>query len=229
MAVSRAARVAVIDEHDVVRAGVGSWLAAESPTLTMAGGFPSAAAYLAWLGHHPLPDVVVAEIHRDGFAPDIDGLRRLCSGGAPVVVFSRANADGVILACLDAGARCYVAKADGREHLLAALRGIGDGRTHIAPRMAGALERRGASGRLNLSDRERQVLVAWLGTGSKDEVGRLLRIAPATVRTHLRRIRVKYAGVGRPAPTKSALLARAVEDGIVGLAELGGEPSSRLR
>ncbi len=76
-------------------------------------------------------------------------------------------------------------------------------------------------GRLSLSERERQVLVAWFGTESKDLVGNLLHIAPATVRTHLQRVRAKYAGVGRPAPTNSALLARAIEDGIIGLSDLG--------
>ena len=63
--------------------------------------------------------------------------------------------------------------------------------------------------------------MAWFGTESKDHVGNLLHIAPATVRTHLQRVRAKYAGVGRPAPTKSALLARAIEDGIIGLSDLG--------
>ena len=62
--------------------------------------------------------------------------------------------------------------------------------------------------------------LAWLGTGTKDDVGGLLRIAPATVRTHLQRVRAKYAAAGRLASTKSALLARAVEDGLIGLADL---------
>jgi hypothetical protein len=69
-------------------------------------------------------------------------------------------------------------------------------------------------GRTNLSEREKGVLVPGFRTESKDLVGKRLSIAPTTVRTHLQRARAKYATVGRPAPTKSALLARAVEDGI---------------
>jgi DNA-binding CsgD family transcriptional regulator len=50
---------------------------------------------------------------------------------------------------------------------------------------------------------------------SKDVVARQLQIAPTTVRTHLQRVRAKYAAVERPATTKAALVARAIQDGIV--------------
>ena len=92
--------------------------------------------------------------------------------------------------------------------------------SYVAPGMAQALHRVAAVGRVGLSDREREVLLAWLHTDSKDHVGQTLHIAPATVRTHLQRIRGKYALAGRPAATKAALFARAVEDGLIGLADL---------
>ena len=68
-----------------------------------------------------------------------------------------------------------------------------------------------------LSVRERQVLVTWLLHDTKDDAARSLHIAVGTVNTHLSRIRDKYAAVGRPAPTKAALLARAVQDGFLDL------------
>lgn len=55
---------------------------------------------------------------------------------------------------------------------------------------------------------------------SNDLVAGRLNIAPATVRTHLQRVRVKYAAAGRPAPTKAALVARAVQDGIISIDDL---------
>lgn len=42
-----------------------------------------------------------------------------------------------------------------------------------------------------------------------------------TVNTYLERIRVKYAKLGRAAPTKAALVARAPQDGLIGIDELG--------
>lgn len=214
-------RVAIVDEHEVVRAGVASWLESRHPELTPVGSFARAADFLTWLPSTPRLDVVVTEIQGNGHAPNLDGLRRLCEAGPAVVVHSMVTSDEVILSSLDAGAATYVSKADGRDHLLDALRSVGNGDGYVAPSMAAALHRSLSKGRLALSERERQVLVAWFTTESKDHVGNLLHIAPATVRTHLQRVRAKYASVGRPAPTKSALLARAIEDGIIGLSDLG--------
>ena len=67
------------------------------------------------------------------------------------------------------------------------------------------------------------MLLHWFRTESKELVGAALFITPATVNTHLARIRTKYAAVGRPATTKAALIARALQDGIVTLHELDPE------
>ena len=218
MAASVCRRVALVDEHDVVRAGITSWLSGDQ--LTVVGSFAHCAKYLAWLSTNGGVDVLVTEIQDNGHAPDLEALRELCAAGPAVVVHSRLTAPEIILSALDAGALSYVAKTDGREQLIAALSHARDGRPYVGPRMAAALEESQQMGRLNLSEREKQVLMAWLRTDSKEDVARSLHIAPATVRTHLQRVRIKYAQAGRAAPTKSALLARAIEDGIVGLSDL---------
>ena len=71
-----------------------------------------------------------------------------------------------------------------------------------------------------LSGREIEVLRTWLICDSKEEVGRSLFIGAATVNTHISRIRGKYEAVGRPANTKAALLARALQDGLITIEEL---------
>lgn len=71
-----------------------------------------------------------------------------------------------------------------------------------------------------LTRRERDVLVAWIHHDSKDGVAHRLNISAATVRTVLQRIRAKYAASGRPASTKAALVARALQDGLVKIDEL---------
>lgn len=78
----------------------------------------------------------------------------------------------------------------------------------------------GSSAVVQLSDREREILIAWLKTDSKAAVGQELFLAPSTVGTYLQRIREKYARAGRPARTKAALAARAIQDGYIGLDEL---------
>lgn len=71
-----------------------------------------------------------------------------------------------------------------------------------------------------LTDREIEVLRTWLMLDSKPAVAQELYISLGTVNTHLTRIRAKYADIGRAAPTKAALVARAVQDGLIALDDL---------
>ncbi|MBA4022859.1 MAG: LuxR family transcriptional regulator [Gordonia sp.] len=71
-----------------------------------------------------------------------------------------------------------------------------------------------------LTAREIQILREWVMRDSKSDVATALFITSATVSTHVNRIRLKYAAIGRPANTKAALLARALQDGHIDLDEL---------
>ncbi len=222
--------VALIDEHDVVRTGLEAWLADALPQVRVMGSFAGPSGLFDWLPTNWGIDALVTEIQEDGSAPDMDCLRRLCESGPPVIVYSHLTSDEVILGALEAGAASYVSKAEGKDHIIKAVSSLDEGgAAYVGPRMSEALSRHTLGRRICLSDREKQVLVAWFKTESKDQVGRLLHIAPATVRTHLQRIRAKYAYVARPASTKSALLARAIEDGIIGLRDLRENAQPDLR
>lgn len=74
-----------------------------------------------------------------------------------------------------------------------------------------------ASRRPMLSRREVEVLLTWLRAESKEDAAAELFISASTVSTHLARIRAKYTAAGRPAPTKTHLLARALQDGYTSL------------
>lgn len=70
--------------------------------------------------------------------------------------------------------------------------------------------------RPRLSPRQQQVLAAYTsGNELLDVVARRLGMGPETLKTHLRRIRVKYEAVGRAAPTRRDLYVRALEDGLL--------------
>ena len=126
----------------------------------------------------------------------------------------------MILSALDIGAVTFLAKSERKEHLIDAIRAAGTDTPYVGPRMAGAMLNDSAVGRPNLAPREKEVLIAWFRTESKDLVARQLQIAPTTVRTHLQRVRAKYAAAGRPATTKAALVARAIQDGIVSVDDM---------
>ncbi|MGK2887739.1 MAG: helix-turn-helix transcriptional regulator [Rhodococcus sp. (in: high G+C Gram-positive bacteria)] len=71
-----------------------------------------------------------------------------------------------------------------------------------------------------LTKREIQVLTGWIRCDSKLAVANSLFISLGTVNTHLTRIRAKYAAVGRPASTKASLVARALQDRLIDIADL---------
>lgn len=217
-----ALNLAIIDDHDVVHAGVAAWCAESDPPITVVNAFHSPAEYFA--KYPDLPnrdaDVLLFDLQIDGRRPDWDLLAKLCAAGQRVIVYSHMFTDEVILASLDLGVATYLVKSEGQRHLISAIHATHAGESYVGPRMAKALINDGTLGRTKLSEREKEVLIAWFQTESKELVAKRLYIAPTTVRTHLQRARAKYAAVGRPAPTKSALLARAVEDGILSLSDL---------
>jgi DNA-binding CsgD family transcriptional regulator len=74
--------------------------------------------------------------------------------------------------------------------------------------------------RPRLGPREIEILITWIHADSKAATARRLDIATTTVKTALQRIRAKYKAVGRPAPTKAALVARAIQDGLINIEDL---------
>lgn len=213
--------VAIIDQHDVVHAGITAWCTLAEPSITVVGSFHSSWEMLARYPDIPNQiDVVIFDIYLDGDRPAFDALRAMCQAGQRVVVYSQVSNDEVILTCLDLGAVTYLVKTEGQRHLIDAILAANSTEPYVGPKMAKALANDRALGRINLSEREKEVLITWFQTESKTLVGSRLYIAPTTVRTHLQRARAKYAAVGRSAPTKAALLARAVEDGILSLSDL---------
>jgi len=214
-------RVAIIDDHDVVHAGVRAWCSQAHPPIAFVGEFRDPAEFAElYPSSSEGPDVVLFDLQGDDDGPAFEALQRLCQAGHRVVIYSHLNSDKVILQSLELGAVTYLTKSEGRAHLLEAIHSASSTTPYVGPRAAKALLSDDSARPPKLSDREKEVLVAWFQTGSKELVGERLFIAPSTVRTHLQRARAKYAAVGRPAPTKSALLARAVEDGLLSLADL---------
>ncbi|MEU0463740.1 response regulator transcription factor [Amycolatopsis sp. NPDC006131] len=207
----------VVDDHPAVRAGVAHWLASGSPPIrTVAEGDD---VRVAWLDGADA-DVVILDLHLGGTTPALGDLRRLAAAGRRVVVYSMRADDDIALQCLELGALSYLTKAEGAEHLVEAARAAAGGRPYTPPSLAGALAGDRSANRPALSARETEVLVEWFQSESKDFVAHRLGISQNTVNSHLERIRVKYAQIGREAPTKAALVARAIQDGLISVDDL---------
>ena len=213
--------VAVVDSHDAIHAAVELWCAKAQPSIRFGGCYFSADQFLE---EHPAAascgGAVVLELEMQRHRVDFGALDRIVAHRHRVIVYSHITTDEVIMTSLDRGAVTFLAKSERKDHLLDAIRAAGTDTPYVGPRMAGAMLNDSTVGRPNLAPREKEVLIAWFRTESKDVVARQLEIAPTTVRTHLQRVRAKYAAVGRPATTKAALVARAIQDGIVSVDDL---------
>ena len=214
--------VAVIDGHDAIHAAVKLWCALALPPIRFAGNYFSAEQFLE---EHPSAaesrvGAVVLELEMQRQHVDFTALDRIVARRHRVIVYSHIITDEVILSSLDRGAVTFAAKSERKDHLIDAIRAAGTDTPYVGPRMAGAMLNDRTVGRPNLAPREKEVLIAWFRTESKDLVARQLQIAPTTVRTHLQRVRAKYVAVGRPATTKAELVARAIQDGIVNVDDM---------
>ena len=212
---------AVVDDHDVFHTGVSAWCAQADPPIRVASDHLDAESFL---DVYPKADgqlaAVILDLELRSRQPDFDAVAAIVDAGHAVIVYSHLENAEVILRCLAIGVVTYLAKSEGQGHLIEAIRAASTHEPYVGPRMAAAICSDTDSGRPGLTRREREVLKAWFQTESKDIVAKRLHLAPTTVRTHLQRVRAKYAAAGRPAATKPQLVARAVQDGILSVEDL---------
>lgn len=208
----------VIDDHPIVHTGIRCWVAEASIPTDTVSAYHSVSEFLHQ--HHLQPKtaaVIVYDPEHGERKPDYVGLQHLCGLKNRVIAYSRIAAPEIILNCLDVGATGYVTKSESPQHLTDAITTALRGRQYHGPSAAAAVRAAQQHGRPDLTAQERRVLIAWLLNENKETVGRTLHIAPSTVRTHLQRIRRRYSEINRPAPSKAALFARAVQDGLLGI------------
>jgi DNA-binding NarL/FixJ family response regulator len=210
--------VAIVDDHPAVVEGVRAWCtAAEPPIVVVASGDrPGVAA----AGPGADADVVVFDLLLEAGVPFFHALAQLVDAGRRVVVYSQAVDNDTILRCLELGVATYLTKAEGPEHLIPALLAAARDRPYISPALGGAMAGDRRPERPALSEREREVLLAWFESDSKNLVAARFGLSAKTIDTYIGRVRIKYAEVGRPATTKAALVARALQDGLVDLSDL---------
>jgi DNA-binding NarL/FixJ family response regulator len=174
----------------------------------------------AWVEPGRSAPIVIMDLQLAVGPPAYGDLARLTSAGRHVIVYSMREDATSALTCLDVGAFTYLTKAEGQHHLVAAVHAAAAGTPYTSPSLAGAMGADDRRHRPALADRERDVLLAWFQCESKELVAQRFGLSAHTVATYLDRIRIKYANTGRPAPTKAALVARAIQDGLVSIDDL---------
>jgi len=200
-------RVAIVDDHDLVRAGLSELLAAADDIEVVAGAADGAAALEAV--RSGAPQVVLMDLSM----PEVDGIeatRRVLAEHPDVRVVALTSSSGSpqVRAALDAGAIGYMLKDASPDELRGAVRAAARGESPFSPKAAGALlptRGQGAMAAPELSAREREVLELVAEGLPNKLIARRLDISEKTVKAHLTSI---YQQLGVTDRTQAALWAR---------------------
>ncbi len=185
-------QVAIVDDHEIVRAGFREILASE---LGVAVAFEAASGEeaLARLRDNNC-DVLLLDLALPGQS-GMDVLRtvRQRYSGLPVLVLTGYPEERFALAMIRNGADGYLCKECGREELLQAVRTVAQGRRYLSPRMAELLadEVAGSGPELlhqQLSEREMQVFLRLANGQSVSTISEALHLSVKTVSTYRSRL-----------------------------------------
>jgi DNA-binding NarL/FixJ family response regulator len=213
-------RVAIADDHALVRAGFRALIDAE-PGLDVVGEAADGAEAIE-LARTAQPDVVLMDIRMPG-TDGVAATGQITShetAGPPtrVLILTTFDLDEYVYAALRAGASGFLLKDTPPAELLAAIRIIAAGDALLAPSVTRKLIREfarqsPASPRPSLdvlTDREQDVLALVARGFSNAEIATELFITLATVKTHVSRLLTKLA-----ARDRAQLIVVAYESGFV--------------
>jgi DNA-binding NarL/FixJ family response regulator len=184
------ARVVLVDDHAMFRAGVRAELGARVEVVGEAGAPAEAIAVI----RQTRPDVVLLDVHM----PEGGGLAVLEAVGAEMpdtrfLALSVSDAAEDVIALIRAGARGYVTKTISADELADAVTRVADGDVVFSPRLAGFVldAFRGAPVTPSvdpefdqLTPREREVLRLLARGYAYKEIATELFISVKTVETH---------------------------------------------
>ena len=221
-------RLLIVDDHEVVREGLASALAADERFEIV--GTAATGKEALQRARQTLPDLALVDLR----LPDMRGedltreLRRRFPSTA-VIILTTYLGEGTVRAALDAGAAAYVTKAAGLPELRSAIeRVIEEGdpvNTTAAPQIVKQLHAVVASRMDDAIPTPRQEAVLELAAQgmTNGEIGERLYISESTVRFHVQKLKEKFS-----ARTKTELIAKAIRTGFIAPALEDGVSQAEL-
>jgi DNA-binding NarL/FixJ family response regulator len=204
-------RVLIVDDHELLRAGLRSRLELE-PGIAVVGEADTAERAVL-MARRLQPDLIVLDLllprkSGDEVIPDLAGV----APRARVLVVSSQAAPSSVRRALSAGAAGYLPKRSSDRDLVAAIRLVADGAGYVDPDLGAQLVNPNGSAAIEpLSERERDVLYLLALGHTNQEIGKKLVISVRTVDTHrahiMRKLRLE---------TRAELVMFALANGVIG-------------
>ena len=206
-------RVLIVDDHDVFASSLAQVLALEPDLLTV--GTAHSITEARTLIPHALPDVVLMD-HR---LPDGDGVEaivelKLLRQATKYVVLTASTADHVLVSAIEAGASGFLSKSRSLDEVRSAVRAAHSGEAVISPellaRLLPRLNRHREPGRVELTERELDVLALLAEGLANSEIAARLVVSVHTIRNHVANLSAKLG-----AHSKLEALSIAIRKGLL--------------
>lgn len=209
----RTLRVAVIDDHNLFRAGVVELL--ESAAHINVVGEGASGVEAITLAYESKPDVMLLDVEMPGPGASATVRRvRDASAGTRVVILTMHDDPEIVRSLVDAGASGYLLKSAGRSELLAAVENAGQSEDSVliavSRRTAATLGKHRDAATKLVSAREVEVLDLLAHGSSNRDIARTLHISEGTAKRHLANIYAKL-GVG----SRIAAVRKGIELGLI--------------
>ena len=198
-------RVLIVDDHGVVRDGLGRLIAA-LPDMDVVG-LAADGAYAIEQSRTSEPDVVLMDLEMAG-VDGIEATRRILvdAPGTAVLVLTSFSDRPRILGALEAGACGYLLKDVAADQVAEGIRAAARGESPLDPRAASTVlaARSEPDPAAGLSPREREVLGLLVAGLPNKLIARRLEISEKTVKSHLTNV---FRAIGVTDRTQAALWA----------------------
>ncbi len=204
-------RVAIVDDHQVVRDGMESVLE-RVEDIEVVGSFEAGQPFMDAMADLS-PDVVVMDMGLpDGLGSAWAGKAKGAMPELRVLVLTGFHSDDKLVLALDAGVDGFMYKESSGEELVNAVREVAKGGFFLSPEAARKMRDLTTGPKAtSLTPRETEVLVALRDGLTTDEMANGLLLSASTVKTHLASIYRKLEARNRVEAVREA-----IKRGIIG-------------
>ncbi|MEQ6901159.1 response regulator transcription factor [Nocardioides sp. YIM 152588] len=193
----RPIKVLLIDDHELIRNGLGVVLDLE-PDMSVAATVATVAEGIA-AAQELQPDVVVTDLQlQDGTGLDVVRTLRRQSDTVGLVVLTMHSGDEQIFAAMQAGASGFVGKdAPATEVIKATRHASVSPRAFVCAGLVGAMMRRQSGESTALTEREHEVLLLLAEGLNAASIGQHLFLSESSTKSHIARIYQKLGAANR--------------------------------